>query len=176
MSFYDDWITNHPDDAKKAVNVEWVLKFLDSRWCPYKIGDLYLTTESTPPYMKFPNTEWIDYGGGRVIVGAGTSDRTFAINEIGGSSTVTLTTAQMPSHTHPISSDGNHTHTVHAYQTGSSSGGNNKSAGKDDMGSNSDRTSSTAGAHTHTLTSTGSGAEHNNLQPYITCYVWKRTA
>lgn len=37
-------------------------------------------------------------------------------------------------------------------------------------------------AHTHTLTAkgtnsnTGSGKEHNNLQPYITCYMWKRTA
>ena len=24
--------------------------------------------------------------------------------------------------------------------------------------------------------STGSGTAHNNLQPYITCYMWKRTA
>lgn len=38
------------------------------------------------------------------------------------------------------------------------------------------------GAHTHTVSSqslnsgtTGGDAAHNNLQPYITCYMWKRT-
>ncbi|WP_373152602.1 phage baseplate protein [Blautia massiliensis (ex Durand et al. 2017)] len=41
---------------------------------------------------------------------------------------------------------------------------------------------SNAGSHTHSLTpkgtiaSTGGGASHSNLQPYIVCYMWKRTA
>ena len=41
---------------------------------------------------------------------------------------------------------------------------------------------SSAGSHTHSLTpkgtiaNAGGGASHSNLQPYIVCYMWKRTA
>ena len=37
---------------------------------------------------------------------------------------------------------------------------------------------STDGNHSHTVTinNTGSNTAHNNLQPYISCYIWCRTA
>jgi microcystin-dependent protein len=54
------------------------------------------------------------------------------------------------------------------------SGGNTGSAGTGNTGSSS--ISDTTAAGTGNTGNTGSGNAHNNLQPYITCYMYKRTA
>ena len=39
------------------------------------------------------------------------------------------------------------------------------------------QTTTNAGAHSHkvTINNTGSSQAHNNIQPYIAIYIWKRT-
>ena len=147
--------------------------------------DVYATNPST----YFGGT-WVTWGAGRVPVGINTSDSNFnTVEKTGGAATVTLTTAQMPAHTHTFtgssvttSSKGAHTHNI-GRDTDGGSGSSRytvHSAGVSGAGGTSP--TSSAGAHTHTVTAngtnanTGGGGAHSNLQPYIVCYMWKRTA
>lgn len=96
-------------------------------------------------------------GGGRVPVSVDTTQTEFdTVEETGGAKTHTLTETEMPSHQHFSG----------LYQVADRFG----SGGRDAAG-----TYSGYGGAVYTSSTGGSGA-HNNLQPYITCYMWKRTA
>lgn len=118
----------------------------------------------------------------RFIVGAGGS---YTAGATGGSNFVTLTTAQMPSHTHTLkscSTAGKHWHFVYndsgCHKCDSSNNfwcaGDETSSIEVPPESNSDDTSrkfghtDRDGAHTHTieLYNTGSGQSHENRPPY----------
>jgi microcystin-dependent protein len=109
----------------------------------------------------------------RFIVGVGSS---YTVGTTGGSNDVTLTTAQMPAHTHTGStnSTGGHTHTVKAPSMDkyySDMGGYAIQAYGSDT-----YTTEKAGDHSHTLTinSTGGGAAHENRPPYYAlAYIMK---
>lgn len=155
----------------------------------YPVGSIYMSVNATNPSAYFGGT-WVAWGAGRVPVGINTADGNFnTVEKTGGAATVTLTTAQMPAHTHTFtgssattSSKGAHTHNVGRDGDGASGSSTYTvhSAGVSGAGGTSPTNS--AGAHTHTLTAkgtnanTGGGGAHSNLQPYIVCYMWKRTA
>lgn len=135
--------------------------------------------------FKLPNLS------GRFPLGKSSSH---PLAETGGSETVTLTTAQIPSHNHPISCNlsnaGAHEHNLASnnvsgnnqgfVMTGCERNGNYGygSSGSSKYGYNGNTYSvstdfmETAGAHTHTLTATigntGSGQGHNNMPPFLT--------
>jgi microcystin-dependent protein len=75
-----------------------------------------------------------------------------SVEETGGAKTHTLTENEMPSHTH-------------SYINSSSSSRNTGQPGADNVG--------VVGALTG---STGGDQAHNNMQPFIVTYMWKRTA
>lgn len=102
-------------------------------------------------------------------------------------SKLALTTAQMPSHSHGVgtlatNSTGSHTHNLKNQKTtwGASSGNKVLIDATSGYTAVTNKATTSAGAHTHTISgstaSAGSGSAHSNLQPYITCYMWKRTA
>lgn len=107
----------------------------------------------------------------RFIVGAGNS---YGVGATGGADTVTLTTAQMPSHTHSMVSAGSHQHYVMEVSRGEEGNdGSDQSVGSYTEGGTQKYTNF-AGDHTHTINSAGSGGSHENRPPYYAlCYIMK---
>ena len=146
-----------------------------------------MSTKSTNPSTYFGGT-WVAWGSGRVPVGINTSDSNFnTVEKTGGASTVALTTAQMPSHSHAkgtlaTASAGAHTHNIQNQKAawGTNSGNRVLIDATSGYTAVTNKTTTSGGAHTHTISgstaASGSGSAHTNLQPYIVCYMWKRTA
>lgn len=123
----------------------------------YPVGSVYETMDSSFD----PNEKW---GGtwerikGRVLIGVDENDSDFNIAEkTGGEKTHTLVVSELPQHTHAnyakrtnitINNSGNTHVTCHSSNSGAIVGNN--------------------------IGRTGEGVAHNNLQPYITCFIWKR--
>lgn len=138
----------------------------------YPVGSIYMSVNSTSPAILFGGT-WEAMPAGRVLLAQGEN---YAAGSTGGEATHTLTINEMPAHSHSgtTNSTGNHTHSSYGAQ-----GGTHKSnwAGANDNYDPNYPTGS-AGTHSHTVSiaNTGGGAAHNNMQPYLAVYMWKRTA
>lgn len=131
----------------------------------HPVGCIYTSVNSTNPATSLGFGTWTAFGAGRVPVGYDSGQTEFDTDEeTGGAKTVTLTSTEMPAHTHngPATGDGN--------MVGGGSGGSGASIRIGD-GSMGYRVYSSP-----TTGSTGGGGAHNNLQPYIVVRMWKRTA
>lgn len=142
---YEDKIKSQDEKISDLLNVF------------YPVGSIYETMDSSFD----PNKKW---GGtwerikGRTLVGVDENDNDFNIAEkTGGEKTHTLVVSELPQHTHDnyakrtnitINNSGNTHVTCHSSNSGATVGNN--------------------------IGSTGEGVAHNNLQPYITCFIWKR--
>lgn len=138
----------------------------------HPVGSIYINaTNSTNPGTLLGFGTWTAFGAGRVPVGFDSTNALFdAAEETGGSANATLV-----SHTHTATvSDTGHTHTVLA-----ASGGNNAQSGggATAWGGGSVTSSTNSALNVSVSNSTeGSSATNANYQPYITVYMWKRTA
>lgn len=124
----------------------------------YPVGSIYINaTVATNPATLLGFGTWAAFGAGRVMVGIDSTDTDFdAAEETGGAKTHTLTTSELPAHNHN-------------QPAGISPAPNANDL--DITGGN----GATVAANINT-DNTGGGQAHNNLQPYIVVYMWKRTA
>jgi hypothetical protein len=139
--------------------------------CPFKIGDILTSVDSTNPDETFPGTTWAAFGAGRVLVGLDSEDANFDVaEETGGAKTVASSAQTMSgiaisdhaakntdntpdSALHPSGSTGTHlAPAIHQHNIT---------------------------AYTHAVSNQGTltpGAATSVVQPYIVVYMWKRTA
>jgi microcystin-dependent protein len=136
----------------------------------YPVGSVYLNaTNATNPGTLLGFGTWVAFGAGRVPVGFDSTNVLFdTAEETGGSAD-----AVVVSHTHTITDPG-HSHTT---TIPTSATGNSRQAlySTDNAGTTATITSSTATTGI-SVNTTGSSGTNANYQPYITVYMWKRTA
>ena len=124
----------------------------------YPVGSIYFSVDSANPSTKFGGT-WVAWGAGRVPVGVDTTDNAFnTVEKKSGEKVHVLTQSELP----PTIDFKTNSIGFQVYGEGTNEGEEVATA----FGSNTSLT----------LINIGGGSGHNNLQPYITCYMWKRTA
>lgn len=156
----------------------------------YPVGSIYLSTNATNPTVLFGGT-WEAYAQGRVLIGAGTGTdsrsekKTFTAGSTGGEYNHQLTVGELASHNHTGSATstnltGKATEDTGQFQSASGiiSLSNSQVHIDSGVGGGGYRTININASHGHTVTvnNTGSGSTHNNIQPYISVYIWHRTA
>lgn len=149
------------DTAKSSVGVNCfpassgVLQLGDNAFLTaagaYPVGSIYLSVNDTDPATLFGGT-W-ERIGGRFLLGA---DSTYAAGSTGGEAEHTLTIDEMPKHNHGLdnyNASGNATPFLTVQH-------------QDKIG---------YGGNVQTMYAGGS-QPHNNMPPYLTVYMWQRTA
>ena len=137
----------------------------------YPVGSIYTNaTVSTNPATLLGFGTWTAFGAGRVMVGFDAGNALFDTAEETGGSADAITV----SHTHTATStDSGHLHTQTEYL---SSGIGNAGGGGARVNSTTGNTGTGFASITTTVDSAGSSGTNANYQPYITVYIWKRTA
>lgn len=128
----------------------------------YPIGSIYLSVSEVDPAILFGGV-WESFSTGRTLVGVDTSQTEFnTVQKTGGEKTHTLNSNEIPSHSHTIYANTDYREAgeteywgldlYQGYAYGAEKDANNGTGTRN----------------------TGGNQAHNNLQPYITVYMWKR--
>ena len=144
----------------------------------HPIGSIYLSMVPTDPTSLFGGT-WAQIGAGRMLVGVNTADSDFnEAGKTGGSKALqqhTHTMGQAGSHYHELRAGGSDRQYLNLSTTGSGHDAYDITSWKLSKSASCNLFTSEVGSHTHTINAAGTG-QSGNMPPYITCYMWQRTA
>lgn len=191
----DEFTDGHTTDQ---LNVLINKKIKEKDMEKYDIGCLVLNVTGKNPAMYLGFGKWVEWGSGRVPVGVNTEDELFKVAEKEGGykdSIVVEHSHEIEPHDHEFSlkasdsEDSAHQHTVKYHRNFEAQGGGGL-AHLDSQGLEYSWTSVEGeGKHTHKITgeikknkdallteTEGEDGTNRNIQPYITCYIFKRVA
>lgn len=138
----------------------------------YPVGAIYMSVSNINPSELFGGT-WAAWGTGRVPVGVNTAQTEFnTVEKTGGETTHLLTAAESGEKGH------NHIQNAHGHSYPVNNPGIADAYGPLNTVAQVGDVRTTVGLSTATnlaVPASNASNAHNNLQPYITCYMWKRT-
>ena len=170
-------------DASHTVFADWVANTSIGLLDVYPIDSIYMSISGVNPAAIFGGT-WVAWGTGRVPVGVDAGDPNFnTVEETGGEKTHLLSALEsgLRNHAHDMS----HGHTVFIrWEDNTVEGGVGTAIRVKNVdgitgaggGFSGNANVSNLSANTGLSGAFDAVEAHNNLQPYITCYMWKRTA
>lgn len=141
-------------DKSIEIAEDWALRIGERTLLDYlhPIGSVYISSQPTDPGTLFGGT-WTRIKD-TFILAAGNS---FAAGATGGAASVTLTKEQMPKHTHKVKYTGGNANGIYGGQPGTS-------------------VSADFVYNSLIIDYEGGDQAHTNMPPYITRFVWERTA
>lgn len=167
----------------------------------FPVGAVFIAVVATDPATLLGYGTWSAIAAGRMLIGLDSGDTKFdTVKETGGAETVTLTTTELPAHTHVQDAhthvQDSHTHIQDAHshvvtsQTATTGGATSYEHGTLDTSSaeaEATETTATAVAVNQVATavnqtavavnqSTGTGTAFSIMNPYFVVYMWERTA
>lgn len=141
----------------------------------YPVGSIYMSVNSTSPADLFGGT-WEAMPAGRVLLAQGTSEWgvEYQAGSTGGEHEHQLSVGELPEHDHTATCNtaGEHNHSLTVgYDVSDGTGW-----GKYMPGTNRNLPTSSSGSHVHAIdiSNTGSNISHNNMQPFLSVYMWYR--
>ena len=169
-----------------ASNVSGSGANLTTLTAAYPVGSIYMNaTNSANPSSLLGFGTWVTLGAGKMPINNGGG---FTAGDTGGSTTHTLSEAQLPEHKHFLfsnySMDGNQfSDWARRFNVDTGNGKNDsaaveyyQSSGSDDFKYSMAFDRNNAEPTVYKSGKVGSGSSVNHMNPYIVVYMWKRTA